>query len=121
MYRRNPGGYVLKPNMEGGYNNYFGADGVEKLYELTPDERRHFILQEIIPPVYFENYIWEWGNKVVHKTCNYEIGRYGVVCGSNGELTRNDTRGYLLRTHTKGVNEESAGAGNASMVAWRHN
>ena len=42
--------FVLKPNAEGGNNNYFGEKAYEKLKTLSPEKRSNFILTRRIVP-----------------------------------------------------------------------
>ncbi|CAH8615612.1 unnamed protein product [Heterobilharzia americana] len=53
-----PENYVLKPQREGGGNNYFGVDIVQKLKSIiNHDERKVYVLMERIRPYVFENHI----------------------------------------------------------------
>lgn len=52
----NPDAYVLKPQREGGGNNYYGAELRTKLSELVADEsgeREAFVLMKRIRPFTF--------------------------------------------------------------------
>lgn len=119
MFRRNPEGFVLKPNREGGCNNVFGEEGARLLGSLSAQERRQYVLQEIIPPVFEENEIMVDVNRVARTSCKYELGRYGVLSEVRGQLRRNETHGYLVKSHARGFNEVSITKGTASVVAWK--
>jgi glutathione synthase len=120
MYRRNPESYVLKPNGEGGCNNFFGEAGARLLCSLSFQQRKQYVLQEIIPPIYEENEIMVGLNRVVRTSCKYELGRYGVISEVQGQLRRNETHGYLVKSHARGFNEVSITKGTASVVAWKY-
>merc|ERR1712232_1370702 len=45
-----PDGFVMKPQREGGGNNFYGATVAEKLRELSLDERGAYILMQRIEP-----------------------------------------------------------------------
>ena len=52
---KNQTGFVLKPNCEGGGNNFFNEDVYHKLKEMKPEERQKYILMEKIDTQKHEN------------------------------------------------------------------
>ena len=42
--------FVLKPNQEGGSNNYFGIEAYDKLKKLTCEERKNYVLTRLVTP-----------------------------------------------------------------------
>jgi glutathione synthase len=42
--KENPKNYILKPNKEGGDNNLFGIDALNKLITLDKESRKAYIL-----------------------------------------------------------------------------
>ena len=44
MIKEKPEAFILKPNMEGGGNNFFGIEVLEKLQSLKKEEAKAFIL-----------------------------------------------------------------------------
>jgi glutathione synthase len=48
LIKQKPEAYMLKPNLEGGGNNFFGQDALNKLQTLSRDEARIYIVMEKI-------------------------------------------------------------------------
>lgn len=94
-----PEAWVLKPSREGGGNNYFGQDLVDKLRELTPEEAQAFILMEAIRQKPFRG-VRLVEQQVVDSPCVTELGHfsYAYFEADRPEPTFQDTEGYLLRT-----------------------
>lgn len=52
MVLKNPEGYVMKPQREGGGNNIYGSEIPEKLIEMSEEERSAYIVMDrIFPPI----------------------------------------------------------------------
>lgn len=109
--------FILKPNEEGGRNNYFGEEAYTKLKELPEDELPNFILVRKIYPQKQENYLVgsssvQIGTPVV---LDSETSIFGSVCSLQGEArqgkVQNKTGGYLVRSKLQGVNEGGLMAG----------
>ena len=127
MILRNPQGYVLKPQREGGGNNIYGLDIPPLLSRLTPIERTGFIAMDLIRPPYVENYFCRDSvlRRVEKAVC--ELGIYGVYMvemqqadDNGGESSsssylplelENRVLGHLLRTKSLGTNEGGVAAG----------
>lgn len=98
----NPQKYVLKPQREGGANNYFGKDMVDKLNEIKKSkERNSYILMELIQPAPVYNCIVTPNitlqNKKKQKiVC--ELGIFGIILGDAVKVYYNCESGYLLRS-----------------------
>ncbi|CAH1782413.1 unnamed protein product [Owenia fusiformis] len=102
-----PEGFVLKPQREGGGNNFFGDDIKELLSKIKDsDERTQYVLMERIRPLVFKNYV-VWEDKSV-ALCDMvsELGIYGVIMGTPDRIIMNTECGHLVRTKTLGTNEE---------------
>ena len=85
---RNPEKYVLKPQREGGGNNYFGRDITKKMAEMQPEEKDAYVLMEKIeaethPAILVVNGYAETLTSVS------EIGRYGICFAENGVKINN--------------------------------
>ena len=44
MIKQKPEDYILKPNAEGGGNNYFGVDALNKLQSTKKEEAKAYIV-----------------------------------------------------------------------------
>ncbi|MBC8220929.1 MAG: glutathione synthase [Proteobacteria bacterium] len=111
---RNPEKYVLKPQREGGGNNYFGRDITKKMAEMQPEEKDAYVLMEKIeaethPAILVVNGYAETLTSVS------EIGRYGICFAENGVVESNEDIGYLVRTKAENVNEGGVCAGFACL------
>lgn len=114
--RARPENFVLKPQREGGGHNLYGAELVEALDRLTPEERAAYILMEKICPPPFESHFVRDG-QVVRGAAVFELGVYGVFLG-DGECRRvllNESVGHLLRTKLATSQEGGVAAGFAVL------
>ncbi|MGB1857845.1 MAG: hypothetical protein ACPHS0_15565, partial [bacterium] len=50
LANKNPESWVLKPQREGGGNNYFDKEMTQKLNNMTPSELKAHVLMERIRP-----------------------------------------------------------------------
>ncbi|XP_013382970.1 glutathione synthetase-like [Lingula anatina] len=116
MAMENPFKYVLKPQREGGGNNYFGED-VRKVLRrvLDSDERMAYILMERIHPVPFQNYVLRAESPVQPNTMLSELGVFGVLIGTSDHIITNKQCGHLLRTKTSDINEGGVATGTSAL------
>jgi glutathione synthase len=110
----NPEKYVLKPQREGGGNNYFGKDIPKKITEMKREEQDAYILMEKIKAKTHEAILVVNG-KVEKHTSVSEIGRFGICFADNGVVQSNEDVGYLVRTKAKNVNEGGVCSGFACL------
>ncbi|KAK4227721.1 putative glutathione synthetase [Podospora fimiseda] len=101
--------YVMKPQREGGGNNFYRG-AIPKQLEKIPEEHwGSFILMKIITPPPLSNTILRAG-KLEHGGVICELGVYGTCLWDrkgSGEILHNEEAGYLLRT--KGDQSEEGG------------
>lgn len=107
-----PDNYVLKPQREGGGNNFYGQEMVQQLKTLAPEELSAFVLMDLIKPALFKTKFVRNGTAVESDAVT-ELGIYGVYVGdlSNGDVVLNEPAGYLLRTKAGGVLEGGVASG----------
>ena len=110
----NPEKYVLKPQREGGGNNYFGKDIPKKITEMKREEQDAYILMEKIKAKTHQAILVVNG-KVEKHTSVSEIGRFGICFAENGVVQSNEDVGYLVRTKAKNVNEGGVCSGFACL------
>lgn len=113
----NPHEWVLKPQREGGGNNLYDDDMVERLRTLKPEEGPAFVLMEYIRPAPFVSQRMV-EDQVVEGECLTEYGAYGAYLmepgGVNAPLVDEDL-GYLLRTKDRESNEGLVIGGYAAL------
>lgn len=103
---------VLKPQREGGGNNYYGKDVIEKLQQLSHEEQGAYILMERILPRTQQCVLTRRGQAAVGPGLS-EFGFYSVYLG-DGQTTRlSEHAGHLVRTKGEGVDEGGVAAGYA--------
>uniref|UniRef100_A0A915K7M1 Glutathione synthetase n=1 Tax=Romanomermis culicivorax TaxID=13658 RepID=A0A915K7M1_ROMCU len=114
--------FVLKPQLEGGGNNFYGMDIKDKLEKMTDDQRESYILMDRIHPRIVRN------RPIVASDCALrmkrpffcdmvnELGTFGYFLsdGPNNILV-NYAGGYLLRTK-KVSNDEGGVMAGASAI-----
>jgi len=113
-------GYVLKPQREGGGNNFYSDAMVDALTNKSIDELKAFILMERIqPPV--QDAILVRNDVAVRAECISELGIFGVYLSNendettNEEFFMNDYAGYLLRIKPASSDEGGVAAGFAVL------
>ncbi len=106
--------YVLKPQREGGGNNYFGSDILKLLPTIKKEEQKAYILMEKIQAVPHSS-LQVVNGQAETLNCVSEIGRFGICFAENGEVKNNLDAGYLVRTKAKNVNEGGVCAGFACL------
>lgn len=109
-----PSHFVLKPQREGGGNNFYGEEMVHALEQLKDsEERASYILMEKIEPEPFRNCLLRPGSPAQVVQCISELGIFGVYVRQGTTLVMNKHVGHLLRT--KAI--EHADGGVAAGVA----
>ncbi|KAH7349481.1 glutathione synthetase [Plectosphaerella cucumerina] len=108
--------YVLKPQREGGGNNYYRED-IPVFLKSTPESHwGAHILMELITPPRQENVILRNGS-IEEGGVVCELGIYGTCVWNQqtDEVLRNEEAGYLLRTKGDTSNEGGVAAGFGCM------
>jgi len=111
---KNPQNYVLKPQREGGGNNYYDEDIVKMLKKLSTEERKAYILMERIKPKPLKN-TFVRNSVLTEAEVVSELGIYGIFIAKGNEVLYNKEGGHLLRTKSSSVNEGGVAAGYAHM------
>ncbi|KAJ1812783.1 Glutathione synthetase, partial [Coemansia sp. RSA 2675] len=107
----NPSNYVVKPQREGGGYNTYGDDIPKLLSSLSDEERRGYILMDLIRAPGFNNVLLRNGQLVASEVVS-ELGIYGVwVSDGDGRVVINRSGGHLLRTKASDVYEGGVAAG----------
>ncbi|KAL3308742.1 hypothetical protein Ciccas_012720 [Cichlidogyrus casuarinus] len=118
----NPSNFVLKPQREGGANNYFDAELVAKLKEManTP-QAKAFVLMERLKPPTTRNCLLPIAKGATPTSVEVtsELGFYGAflsICeGDKEQILINQHSGHLVRTKPVHVNEAGINAGFAAL------
>eukprot|EP00835_Amoeboradix_gromovi_P004871 NODE_410_length_9177_cov_0.515091.p2 type:complete len:445 gc:universal NODE_410_length_9177_cov_0.515091:3051-4385(+) len=116
----NPDNFVLKPQREGGSNNYYGEKIIEHLSSISKQEYKKYILMEKIVSFHQPNTLIRYVNGNYTKidgNCISEIGVYGYFISKNKEMLRNEVGGYLVRTKLVGTNEGGVATGYSYLNA----
>ena len=117
MALKNPDKFVLKPQREGGGNNYYGQEIVHKLNEIRDSrERDAYILMELIDAVPVLNYGVDSRSNIRSRnfaadTIISELGIFGSILADDKHVYHNDEDGYLLRSKRTKDNEAGIAAG----------
>ena len=106
--------FVLKPQREGGGNNYYKEKIPAHLQTVPAEHWASYILMELITPPPVANLILRNG-QIEQGGVICELGIYGTCIWANGDeasssggsIMRNEAAGYLLRT--KGDQSEEGG------------
>jgi glutathione synthase len=116
-----PGGFVLKPQREGGGNNLYGEEMVAVLRTHDPSAPRgafgdlsaYILMQRIFPPTN-QTLCLRKGEMVALETLS-ELGIYGGYVRVGEAVTRNAHGGHLLRTKAATSDEGGVAAGFAVL------
>ncbi len=114
MAMENPSRYVLKPQREGGGNNFYGQDIPAQLLKMTKEERNGFILMDLIKPPPMKNVMIRKG-KCIEAQVVSELGIYGIWVSDGDVCLLNEDAGHLLRTKSTDSNEGGVAAGFAVL------
>ncbi|CAD5114549.1 DgyrCDS3667 [Dimorphilus gyrociliatus] len=108
-----PNKYVLKPQREGGGNNFYGDELVAQLRKLTPKEREAYILMERIFPPTFNNCLVKLNTTPQWLSMIHELGIFGCALGNGQNIILNNHGGHLLRTKAEKVDEGGVASGHS--------
>jgi len=106
----NPHLYVLKPQREGGANNYFGQDIIDKFKTLSFEDLSTYILMEKIDPSPHVGFFVKNKNMVV-APCTSEFGIYGYIISDPEKMIKSGVGGTLVRTKPAASSEGGITAG----------
>lgn len=124
--KREPHGFVVKPQREGGGNNIFGeavaaalsGDGRSKGGMSDSVLAAHILMERVFPPIAPSGHLCRLG-QVATAPCVSELGIYSVFLGDGGASgrppLRNVSVGQLLRTKAEGTDEGGVAAGYAVL------
>ncbi|KAK4123766.1 glutathione synthase [Parathielavia appendiculata] len=112
--------YVMKPQREGGGNNFYRTAIPQRLREIPEEHWGSYILMELITPPPLVNTILRNG-RLEHGGVICELGIYGTCLWdqATGEVLRNEGAGYLLRTKGDKSEEGGVAAGYGCMDSCR--
>ncbi|XP_055327411.1 glutathione synthetase-like [Paramacrobiotus metropolitanus] len=112
---KHPEKYVLKPNREGGGNNFFNEELVSKMQEIRGTETaQEFILMERIEPPLQENILVRSKLPPALVQTISEVGTFGAFIARNKEIIFNaSARDVLIRSKASNVNEGGVSTGYA--------
>ncbi|KAJ1456109.1 glutathione synthase [Pelagophyceae sp. CCMP2097] len=113
-----PQRFVLKPQREGGGNNFYGEDLARELRAMAPQQRAAFILMDRIVPPAADATLVRDGMAIVG-ACVAELGIYGTLVTDGRRTLLNETCGHLLRQKLLGVDEGGVAAGFAVLSSPR--
>lgn len=106
-----PNGYVLKPQREGGGNNFYKEEMAMRLQTMSREDLSAYILMERIVPIPQSASLIRIGNKITINTI-CELGVFGLLLRSgDGRYVVNDYGGYLLRVKPVDADEGGVAAG----------
>jgi glutathione synthase len=107
---QHPERFVLKPQREGGGNNFFDDELVGVLSGSTRESRCGFILMERLRPVARTMSLLRDG-QLREAPAVSELGRYGVLFNEGTAEKLNADAGYLVRTKDADSREGGVSAG----------
>ncbi|KAJ3318674.1 Glutathione synthetase [Blyttiomyces sp. JEL0837] len=109
-----PSGFVMKPQREGGGNNFYGDDIKNELLKLTPKERNAYILMDLIRSPTLRNIMVRNG-ELIEADVVSELGIYGIWLSDGNVVHVNECGGHLLRTKSSASHEGGVAAGFAVL------
>ena len=117
MALKDPNRFVLKPQREGGGNNYFGNEVAVKLNEIkNSKERESYILMELIKAPKIANHILMPNKSVAQHNFKpldivFEFGVFGAIIGDQTQIVHSREAGHNFRSKVFGINEGGVMAG----------
>ena len=110
---------MLKPQREGGGNNFYGDELRDALRSMPPAELAGYILMQRIFPRKYPAVLVRGGAFVAGPSVS-ELGMFGTVLADveeKGGVLHNKHAGYLLRTKLDGTDEGGVATGFAVLNA----
>ena len=104
----NKNDYVLKPQREGGGNNLYGDEMVEKL--KSGKDLKAYILMSLIKPRPFTSFTLK-ESLYNQSNCTSELGIFSVYIHDGNDEVLNQQAGFLFRTKKCDVKESGIAAG----------
>lgn len=113
MAMSEPNKYVLKPQREGGGNNFYGDEIPKALGDIKDGvQRSAWILMDRIVPPTIQGYVIRSGtSKLDVSDCVSELGIFGIIIDNADNIFENYQAGHMLRTKLSTVNEGGVAAG----------
>jgi glutathione synthase len=117
MVLKNPEGYVMKPQREGGGNNIYGSDIPEALTKMNEKERSAYIIMDRIFPPISRSYMIRPGAEGAPSIVDMvsELGIFGAIIGTKEKILYNRQVGHMLRTKGSSANEGGVAAGMGAL------
>ncbi|VDP73874.1 unnamed protein product [Echinostoma caproni] len=110
--RSHPERFVLKPQREGGGNNFFDEDIIKQLEHIMDQGLgATYVLMERFYPYVVQNNVIGWENPGARKDVVLELGIFGAIIASAQDIIVNEDAGHLLRTKSVHSNEGGIAAG----------
>jgi len=104
MVESNPSLYVLKPQREGGANNYFDHEIVDMIKNLSPEEISTYLLMEKIDSSPHIGYFVR--NKQMNiMPCTSELGVFAYVLSDSEKILESKVGGTLVRSKPSCLSE----------------
>ena len=114
LVQQDPSQYVMKPQREGGANNYYGEEILDHLSKIDIDAYQQYILMERISGLRHSNTLIKYQNGIkqdVEGQCVSEIGVFGYMIAKEGKMLKDDVQGYIVRTKLVGTDEGGVATG----------
>lgn len=113
MAMKEPNKYVLKPQREGGGNNFYGDEIPEALSDIKDNVQRSawILMDRIVPPTIQGYVIRSGGSPLNVSDCVSELGIFGIIIDNADNIFENYQAGHMLRTKLSTVNEGGVAAG----------
>ena len=118
LARSDPSKFVLKPQREGGANNFYGDDIPQMLDQICRGDGKDkaaYILMDRVSPMEHFNVILRPGAEVKVEKMVSELGIFGVFLIRDEEVLMNEFAGHLVRTKPSHCDEGGVAAGFAGL------
>eukprot|EP01087_Luapelamoeba_hula_P017584 TRINITY_DN5555_c0_g1_i1.p1 TRINITY_DN5555_c0_g1~~TRINITY_DN5555_c0_g1_i1.p1 ORF type:complete len:512 (+),score=78.68 TRINITY_DN5555_c0_g1_i1:36-1571(+) len=109
-----PDSFIMKPQREGGGNNFNGDALREALTNFKPEERAAYVLMDRIRASTFETLSYRAGQATV-TTSVYELGVYSSFLAEGEKVILDEVAGHLLRTKESTQKEGGVVAGASNL------
>ncbi|XP_068453819.1 glutathione synthetase-like [Clinocottus analis] len=116
MALADPDRFVLKPQREGGGNNFYGSEICRVLQGAKGSkERTAYILMDKIHPTPVQNYLLRRDAPLKVSNCLSELGVFGAYVRHGKDMVMNECAGHLLRTKSSEHEDGGVAAGVAVL------
>eukprot|EP01103_Thecamoeba_quadrilineata_P021013 TRINITY_DN934_c0_g1_i2.p1 TRINITY_DN934_c0_g1~~TRINITY_DN934_c0_g1_i2.p1 ORF type:complete len:389 (-),score=77.39 TRINITY_DN934_c0_g1_i2:24-1190(-) len=113
--RKRPQDFVMKPQREGGGNNFYGEEIIKQLDKIKPEERKIYVVMDKIVPKPRSTYFHHNDEISIQEETISEVGTFANFLSDGEKILINQYGGYAVKTKSIKNSEGGVLAGFAAV------